>query len=351
MKIINLFRETTYKVCLDGQATTSGTCEYKEIDIEVGKYTGEILADKLAYSTARIAQYTLSLGVASSTTDILNSLIGESLVDLATTNPEILSQNEALIIGLLVPLVNRKLPANSVKLTELSAKNSVAFQEGISTFKSFLNRYKNKFDEFRAGILKWTKGLQGVENVFKNIDLITFKKTFTATEEQYVKAYQLWGEEKWNDLYKYFKENDLNNWNGINWPPFNGAKSIIKTEKGNQLAGKVFDRFQGSEQLSGGFASPVLNSNEGVGDLVFTYDSRALADRIQDGTHYIKFKLKDNVPANLEFEYGEAIPWFKLQGNADQAKTSIKFQDLMQDGYIEILEVLKKEDNVWKKIK
>ncbi len=88
-----------------------------------------------------------------------------------------------------------------------------------------------------------------------------------------------------------------------------------------------------------------------MADLVFTYDSRALANQIRDGTHYIKFKLKDYLPANLEFEYGEAIPWFNLQGNADQIKSSIKLQDLMQDGYVEVLEVLKRENGQWKKIK
>jgi hypothetical protein len=95
----------------------------------------------------------------------------------------------------------------------------------------------------------------------------------------------------------------------------------------------------------------VLNSNEGVADLVFTYDSRALADRIEDGTHYFKFKLKDNIPANLEFEYGEAIPWFNLPGNADQIKSSMKFQDLKPN--IEILEVLKFDgkNKKWIKIK
>lgn len=91
-------------------------------------------------------------------------------------------------------------------------------------------------------------------------------------------------------------------------------------EKGNQLAGKVFDRFQvgkDAEKLGGSFASPVLSNTEGVEDLVFTYDSRALASRIIEGTYYYKFRMKNNLPSDLEFEYGEAIPWFNLQGTAD----------------------------------
>lgn len=47
------------------------------------------------------------------------------------------------------------------------------------------------------------------------------------------------------------------------------------------------------------------------------------------------------------FQYSEAVPWFNLSGTADQIKTTIKFQDLMQNGYIEILEVLKRENGQW----
>ena len=44
---------------------------------------------------------------------------------------------------------------------------------------------------------------------------------------------------------------------------------IYRTSKpGSELSGKTFDRFQGYENLGGGFASPV-NTGEGVGDLVF----------------------------------------------------------------------------------
>src|SRR5690606_21257001 len=98
-------------------------------------------------------------------------------------------------------------------------------------------------------------------------------------------------------------------------------------EIGSELRDKVFDRFQiaGRENLEGSFASPVLNSNEGVEDLVFTYDSRALAKSIKEGTIYIKFRLKENIPDNLIFEYGEAIPWFDFTGNADQIKSSVSF--------------------------
>lgn len=144
-----------------------------------------------------------------------------------------------------------------------------------------------------------------------------------------------------------FNTNDVNG----KWPPYNGFKNITKTETGNELAGKVFDRFQINGELGGSFASPVLSSNEGVNELVFTYDSRALATKIDEGTFYIKFRLKDNLPSDLSFEYGEAIPWFNLLGSADQIKSTWNFNKLLKSDMVEILETLKFENKKWIKIK
>ena len=191
------------------------------------------------------------------------------------------------------------------------------------------------------------------DKVFRNVRYNDFTKTFTATEEQYKRAFQLWGEEKWDELYQYFKTNKINFDSRINdvWPPFYGAKDINKIETASQLKGKVFDRFQegnSADRLGGSFASPVLNSSEGVEDLVFTYDSRSLASQIREGMYYYKFRIKDEVP-NLVFEYGEAIPWFKLAGNADQIKSSLRLNDIMNS--IEIIEKMKFENGQWVNVK
>ncbi|MBL4560317.1 MAG: hypothetical protein JKX79_04975 [Labilibaculum sp.] len=99
--------------------------------------------------------------------------------------------------------------------------------------------------------------------------------------------------------------------------------------------------------MGGSFASPV-NSSEGVFDLVFTYDSRALANNIKEGAYYYKFKLKGDLPNNLTFEYSEAIPWFDLPGNADQIKSNISFDKLSNN--VEIVETLKYIGGKWIKI-
>ncbi len=79
--------------------------------------------------------------------------------------------------------------------------------------------------------------------IFKGVKYENFIQTFTATEEQYKKAYQLWGEGKWNELFDYFKTENLNNWNGINWPPFSGFARINKTISAKNYEFRI-DRFQ-----------------------------------------------------------------------------------------------------------
>jgi hypothetical protein len=159
-------------------------------------------------------------------------------------------------------------------------------------------------------------------------------------------SYKLWGEDKWDELYQLFKDNDLNG----GWPPFEGFVKITKTEIGNELAGKVFDRFQGSGDISGSFASPVYGT-QGIDDLYFTYDSRALKYNIKEGTNYVKFKFKNNLPSDLKFEYGDVIPWFEKQGLGDQVKSSINFDDVRIRKYIEITEQLEFRQGKWIKIK
>ncbi|MBB6460277.1 hypothetical protein [Flammeovirga kamogawensis] len=190
---------------------------------------------------------------------------------------------------------------------------------------------------------------------FKSIEYNDFIKTVpdfvgenaTKNESLAKWAYYYWGTDDWDKLYKLFVDNNLNKWGAINWPPFNGAKSITEVKKGNQLEGLVFDRFQTSESLGGSFASPVRSTSHGVEDLVYTYDSRALSNNIEEGTYYLKFKFKSNLPENLALEYGEAIPWFNLSGNAEQVKSSLYFQDLLADELIEVVEKLKYQNGEW----
>lgn len=191
-----------------------------------------------------------------------------------------------------------------------------------------------------------------VRVIYKNVTFEDFKKTVPdfsggAKNEIAETAYRLWGEDKWRELYDLF--NPING-SKINdgFPPFNGAKKISKTESGSQLKFKEFDRFQGPGSISGEFASPVY-PGENMSNLFFTYDSRALSSSIKEGTNYLRFKFKDNIPNDVIFEYGEVIPWFGKQGLGDQIKSSKKFYDIKD--YIEVVEQMEYRSGQWVKIK
>lgn len=160
-------------------------------------------------------------------------------------------------------------------------------------------------------------------------------------------------------MYEYFVKHDLNG----GWPPFNGFYRIEKVVSGEQVKSLypelVFDRFQtkyrGIEQskLGGSYASPVLGSQYNQIDNVFTYDARALMDDLEEGTYYIKFRLKNT--DNITFEVGEAIPWknkkgVKTAGGAVQVKiNNKKFSDLIEGKDYDIIQQSRRESNgSWK---
>ena len=180
--------------------------------------------------------------------------------------------------------------------------------------------------------------------IFKTADdlALTFDKLGEVSQKVRQQAFDLFKEKNWGKLEKLFDVNNINR----KWPPNNGFKNITHIKTGSELSGKTFDRFQIDENLGGGFASPV-NTGEGVGDLVFTYDSRALKYQISEGTYYIKFKLKGNLPSDLKFEYGESIPWFNASGNADQIKSSYNFGNLIEGVDYDIIERLVYQNGQW----
>ena len=59
--------------------------------------------------------------------------------------------------------------------------------------------------------------------------------------------------------------------------------------------------------------------------------------------------MKKGLPSNLEFEYGEAMPWFKEIGGALQIKSSKNFKDLKNE--LEILEKWQFSNGKWQQIK
>ena len=188
-----------------------------------------------------------------------------------------------------------------------------------------------------------------VRGVSKN-NFINSVPDFAGDPQLADEAWDLFIDENWVELENLFKINNINFDPSINnvWPPNFGFKSITKIEKGDQLNSKIFDRFQKYEDLSGGYASPVPKNS------TFSLQSRALGvnyddlDNLGGSFYYIKFKFKE-APFSLEFQYGEAIPWFEELGGAVQVKSSENLRNISDN--IEVLEKWKYENGKWKELK
>ncbi|MHA7059761.1 fibronectin type III domain-containing protein [Aquimarina sp. M1] len=225
-------------------------------------------------------------------------------------------------------------------------KRKVIPDDEVSQYQ-FVKKYDEQFDIHKKGD---QVGFRQKIDTYKNVsydEFIRSVRDFSGGKntELSKKAYQLWGQENWKDLETLFVSNKLNG----EWPPYNGFKSITKIEKGTSLAGRLYDRFQESPELGGSFASPVLSVSEGINNYVFTHDSRALKGVPKRGTYHIVFRIKESVPANLEFSQGEAIPWFGYEGKAEQIKSSKKFDEIKE--HVEIVEMQLYNGSEWKEMK
>lgn len=120
----------------------------------------------------------------------------------------------------------------------------------------------------------------------------------------------------------------------------------------------MYDRFQSMYQgkpsmnLAGGFASPVYKGEYNI-DIPFTYDSRAILSDIEEGTVYIKFRMKD--ATGVEFKYGEALPWKnkegkKLQGMAMQVQSNVNLKDIDPADYDIVQKSIYEGNGNWKHI-
>ena len=167
------------------------------------------------------------------------------------------------------------------------------------------------------------------------------------------KAHELWGNEKWDELYDLFNpiEEGAKKING-GWPPYYGFIKIEGKWWGDDILKQSFDRFQKSENLDGSFAAPVGKDEYFKIDIPYTYDSRALLSNIEEGTVYIKFKIKDS--KGLEFNYGPAAPWKNKKGNplsgkAQQIQSNVKFDELNPNSF-EIVQKSVFKNGEWKHI-
>jgi hypothetical protein len=169
--------------------------------------------------------------------------------------------------------------------------------------------------------------------IYKNVKYENFTSTVSdfangAKSEIAQQAYILWGENKWDELYDLFRNNKLNDWNGINWPPYSGFAKINEIITAKNYKFRI-DRFQKESSLGGGFGSPILKNSEGIDNLAYTYDSRMLSDKISEGSYYFIFQMTDKA-VDVDLKIGDVAPWFNKQMNlaGEQIEFSKKLHTL-----------------------
>ncbi len=261
-----------------------------------------------------------------------------------------------------------KIDFNGAKLIEslknIKAQTPAKFNEELKKVKDLLARQRiklnnipsaarQKYQKIYDQALALKKAFDAVDNTADFVRGVT-KEKFLASVDEFAQNPTL-GDEAWvhfsnSDWTKLENLMTSNNLNG-GWPPFNGSKGDVIAKTGSDIAQetKFYDRFQGPGDISGEFASPVYG-NEKIGDLSFTYDSRALKYDIGEGTHYIKFEFVQAPPPNLKFEFSEVMPWFGKTGLGDQVKSSMSLKELADRNIIKIVERMEFKGGKWVKV-
>ena len=261
-----------------------------------------------------------------------------------------------------------KLDFDGAKLLEtlkkIKTQSPAKFNEELKKVKDLLARQRIKLNNIPAAarqkyqkIYEQALALKKVFDVVDNTaDFVrgVTKEKFLASVGEFAQNPTL-GDEAWvhfsnSDWKKLENLMTSNNLNG-GWPPFNGSMGDVIAETGSDITQKtkLYDRFQGPGDISGEFASPVYG-NEKIGDLSFTYDSRALKYDIGEGTHYIKFEFVQAPPSNLKFEFSNVMPWFGKTGLGDQVKSSMSLKELADRNIIKIVERMEFKGGKWVKV-
>ncbi|WP_202029768.1 fibronectin type III domain-containing protein [Galbibacter mesophilus] len=172
------------------------------------------------------------------------------------------------------------------------------------------------------------------DELVENIRGLTKSNGNAITEIELETIIGLWEDGEWDELYEFFIANRINEYNGITWPPMDGFSGGIQNLSKTDLQNMSFDRFQKESSLGGSYASPI-KENEGIEDLVYTYDSRMLATDLSDGTYYFKFKFSTTVDGDVL--KGDVAPWFKKNANlaGEQIKTTKPLHLMSKSNFVE----------------
>lgn len=133
-------------------------------------------------------------------------------------------------------------------------------------------------------------------------------------------AWQLWKDEKWDALEKFFTDNNLNG----GWPPNRGAVDLkIVTLK----SGLVVDRYGGYYDTDSVFQ----DKGTFVSAKDVPFPQRALPDKTLNSPYRV-YKIVKPI-ANVR--QGTIIPWFGKPGLGIQYELPYVVNDLKKEGYLE----------------
>ncbi len=162
--------------------------------------------------------------------------------------------------------------------------------------------------------------------IFKNISFDDFIKTVAdfrngANADLAKDAYRLWGEDKFDELYDLFRNNNLNNFDGIIYPPNNGFITI-ETKTINS----------GNINRYGGFYEKGVFKDKGkfVSPEEVPFEGRALPESAKDKPLQVYEVLKP-IP---DVKSGNAIPWFNQTGGGTQYLLPESIDDLVEQGFL-----------------
>ena len=67
----------------------------------------------------------------------------------------------------------------------------------------------------------------------------------------------------------------------------------------------------------------------------------------KEGAYFISFVIVKDPPKSLEYGFSDVVPWFGKSGLGDQVKSSKPLKELLDEGYIEIIERLEYKSGKW----
>lgn len=168
-----------------------------------------------------------------------------------------------------------------------------------------------------------------VAEVFRPATLTEFCSTVpefkeSANEELAQQSYELYEAKNWQALETVFKENQVNEYGGVIWPPNRGFAGVSET---TMPKGLVFDRYGGKFDADGNFT----DAGRFVAPADVEFPARALPESTKDSPKNTYEVLKP-IPG---VKMGPAIPWLEQPGMGIQYELPKGGIDaLLKGGYI-----------------